>query len=53
LWLTVACLVVLVAVLFGVWLLAGFGLVGVIGTIAGWLWPVAEPDLRIAAGDGP
>jgi hypothetical protein len=42
-WPTVACLVVLVAVLFDVWLVTAIGLVGVVGTIASWLWPVAEP----------
>jgi hypothetical protein len=51
-WLTVACPVVLVAVLFDVWRVAAIGLVGVVGTIAGWLWPVAPPDPRAAAGDG-
>jgi hypothetical protein len=44
--------VVLVAVLFDVWRVAAIGLVGVVGTIAGWLWPVAPPDPRAAAGDG-
>jgi cytochrome c oxidase subunit I+III len=50
LWLTVAILVGLIGVLLDVYVLAIIGLVGVAVTIAGWLWPEAEPDARLREG---
>jgi hypothetical protein len=46
LWLAVAIVVGLVGVLVDLYVLAILGLVGVAVSIAGWLWPQAEVDVR-------
>jgi cytochrome c oxidase subunit I+III len=53
LWSTVAILVVLLGVLWDLTWLGLLGLVGVVATIAGWTWPSAEPDARVAGGGRP
>jgi cytochrome c oxidase subunit I+III len=49
LWLTVGILIVLVGVLFDLYVLAGVGAIGAIVSIVVWLWPVHQPDLRLAS----